>query len=109
MFARISQRTTDGLAELAENTVGGGTPELVFVLEVVGDERVMNTGSFSDVARRCALKAVFRKGFDCSIKQLLLRDDRSLLLLPGRSCGPYTVRHGFSLRLGSAFRLASNT
>ena len=64
--------------------VSRGSPQLIFVLEVVGNQRVVYTSAFRDVAGRRSFEAVFGERFDSSIEELLLSDDTALLQFSDR-------------------------
>jgi hypothetical protein len=59
-------------------------PQLVFILEVIGNQRMVNTGAFCNVAGRCPLEAILGERLNRGVEELLLRDDTALLLFADR-------------------------
>ena len=70
--------------KLPKNAIRRGPPELILVLEMISDQRVVNAGPVCDIARRCAFEAILRESLDRSIKQFLLCDYAALLLFTRR-------------------------
>jgi xanthine/CO dehydrogenase XdhC/CoxF family maturation factor len=73
--------------EFAENAVGSRSPQLVLVLEMVSDQWVVDPCTICNIASGCPLETVLGKRLDSRIKQLLLRDNASLLLFSFRFSG----------------------
>jgi len=80
-FWHIGQCFNERNFEFPEDFIGCGTPQSVFVLEMVADKRVMHASTVGDITRRRAFKAVLREGINGRIEQLLLCDDAAFLLL----------------------------
>jgi hypothetical protein len=60
------------------------TPELVFVLEVIGNQWMVDACTFSNISSRCALEAILGECFDGGIEELLLSNYAALLLFSRR-------------------------
>ena len=77
-------RLIESRVKFTEDVVRRGSPEPILVLEVIGDQRMVNAGALRNIARRGALEAILGECLDCRVEKFLLRYQRALLLLPCR-------------------------
>lgn len=83
-FGDLSHRLDERNVEVAKNLVRGTAPEFALVLEMVGDERVVNPRTIRYVPRGRTFEAVFRKRLGGSIQKFLLSPYAALLLFASR-------------------------
>ena len=80
----IASRVDQHCGKFREHAIGGCPPELFLVLEVIGDQRVMDAGPLRDIACGGALEPILRERLKRCIEQFLACFYAALLLLTCR-------------------------
>jgi hypothetical protein len=92
--AELAQRIGKARGEQAEDAIGGGAPERLLGLEVVGQRGQGDAGAPGDLAGGGALEAAGGEDRERGLEQTLAGLERALLGAPGAGAAPSNATAG---------------